>query len=325
MPEKTVLVFYRCNAGRELRGLLGKDWPIRIADDIASLEELRSDEGKTVIIVEGAADEAFRKWSQQNSEFTVFALVPPKKNIPRHFADWIRLPAEARELSTRIGLCHQRWQERNHLIAETLRLRRDRKQQAQMTDGLLKLSLELKKAKDEVEKLSLTDSLTKLYNRRFFDMQMERDVLQSRRYLNPLSMYMMDIDNFKTVNDTYGHQRGDEVLIRLGKVIHRNLRETDWAARYGGEEFCVILPMTGASGAISSANRMHKAVENGVTVEKGIGITVSIGICTFNPDSMTRESMVGIADQGLYFCKKTGKNKVAFWDDNHHEFHDYTR
>ena len=116
---------------------------------------------------------------------------------------------------------------------------------------------ELRESEQRYQELSIIDDLTQLYNSRHFYAQLEREIERSNRYEQPLTLLMLDLDNFKDFNDTYGHVEGDYVLSRLGEVIKRCLRETDSAYRYGGEEFTVILPMTTSEDGIVTAKRIQ--------------------------------------------------------------------
>ena len=184
-------------------------------------------------------------------------------------------------------------------IKRVLRERRLAKDRAQM---LIKL-----------KQLAITDGLTKLYNSRYFYNQLEMEIDRMNRYNHPLALLLLDIDNFKMYNDTYGHLDGDKVLIRLGETIRNCLRTMDTAYRYGGEEFTVLLPETSVEEAITVAQRIQSrlAAEEFVT-SGGIKntITLSVGITEYSPkEDLT--SFISRADKAMYLSKDRGKNTIS--------------
>ncbi len=164
--------------------------------------------------------------------------------------------------------------------------------------------------------LATIDPLTKLYNRRFIVSFAETEVKEALRYQKPLSIIIMDIDNFKGVNDTYGHPVGDEVLKTVANVLKTEIRETDKAGRYGGEEFIIILPNTPLEHAVEVAERVRKAIEsqrvpienNGEKIE--LKITVSVGVSSLGIHGENFYELLQAADLALYKAKKEGKNQV---------------
>jgi diguanylate cyclase (GGDEF)-like protein len=182
---------------------------------------------------------------------------------------------------------------------------------------VLALEQTLKRRLEETRKLATTDALTRLYNRGFLDEKLPMEVKRAIRYNRPLSIIFSDIDHFKSVNDTYGHATGDEVLRNFARLMQGNVREeVDWLARYGGEEFVVILPETDIDGAMIVANRLQRSVANApIAVDNGhIGITASFGAASFSPGrkndaaAMTRE-LLQRADKCLYAAKSGGRNR----------------
>jgi len=162
----------------------------------------------------------------------------------------------------------------------------------------------------QMQQLALTDGLTGCVNRRSFEMQLERDLLLATRMRQPLSLIMLDIDYFKRVNDTYGHDAGDAALRFLADVLRDELRGVDTAARYGGEEFAVILPQAGLEGALIVAERLRLRLET--TEVPGIGhITGSFGLATFPLHANSRDQLVGAADRALYEAKHEGRNRIC--------------
>jgi diguanylate cyclase (GGDEF)-like protein len=170
--------------------------------------------------------------------------------------------------------------------------------------------------------LAMVDGLTKLFVRRYFAARLEEEVHRSLRFGTDFSVVMMDIDNFKSLNDTYGHQVGDQLLAGFADVVRRQLRAVDTAARYGGEEFAIILPRTSLVDALTMAERIRAAVsEFSVTVDgRRVGTTASFGIAAF-PESggVSGEDVVHLADQALYRAKDSGKDRVELsWPPAHH-------
>ena len=162
---------------------------------------------------------------------------------------------------------------------------------------------------------SITDSLTGLKNRRYFDQRLYEEIAHSRRYRLPLSLLLIDVDHFKVVNDTYGHQIGDEVLKNLSKVILEMVRDSDIVARYGGEEIAIITPNTEKAEAILLAERLRNIVQKSTlasidATQEVVQITISIGVSTLNLVVMDKDALVEEADKALYEAKKLGRNRV---------------
>ncbi len=167
---------------------------------------------------------------------------------------------------------------------------------------------------DKLQKLAITDGLTKLYNSRHFYNRLELEVSRSARYEHPLSLLLMDIDYFKNYNDTYGHLEGDKVLVKIGKTIRSCLRKMDSAYRYGGEEFTVILPETRAQDAQVVAQRIKDSIAAEQFVPEGhapVTITLSIGVTQFCPGEDI-SSFVQRCDQAMYTSKSKGRNSISF-------------
>ncbi len=163
----------------------------------------------------------------------------------------------------------------------------------------------------ETEKLVLIDELTKLYNRRHFQNSLQREFKQAKRYDLPLSLLLIDIDNFKKINDTYGHQKGDEILVNVAKVIGSNMREEDTACRIGGEEFAVILPQTNEGNALIAAEKLLENIRQIEYADKHV--TVSGGIVTFPLKANSVDQLFDYADRALYFAKYSGKDRVLVY------------
>ena len=161
-----------------------------------------------------------------------------------------------------------------------------------------------------MEQQALTDALTGCFNRRAFEIQLERDLQLAMRMRQPLSLILLDIDNFKRVNDTFGHEAGDNALRLIADVIREDLRGVDTAARYGGEEFAIILSQADAEGAMIVAERLRARIE--CTQVPGVGfITASFGAATFPAHASSRGTLVSTADRALYNAKHEGRNRVC--------------
>jgi len=166
----------------------------------------------------------------------------------------------------------------------------------------------------ELERLSVTDRLTDLYNHGYFQQRLDEEFKRSARFGHTMSLIMLDIDDFKAFNDTFGHVRGDGLLRAVSSVIRENLRTMDVAARYGGEEFVVVLPETDIAGALSVAERIRAGVEqlhaetpqNAPTTK-----TVSVGVASFPEHAASALRLLESADAAMYRAKRAGKNRVA--------------
>ncbi len=170
----------------------------------------------------------------------------------------------------------------------------------------------LRNALEEVERLAITDSLTGLYSRRHLFELAAHEFQRARRYQLPLSVMMVDIDEFKRVNDTHGHAIGDQVLQKVAERCRKELREVDVIGRYGGDEFVALLPETGLSAAGQVAERLRKNIaERTLDTKAGrITVTVSLGIALLDDGHLTPESLLDQADQALYAAKQNGRNQV---------------
>ncbi|MCX5818800.1 MAG: diguanylate cyclase [Deltaproteobacteria bacterium] len=184
---------------------------------------------------------------------------------------------------------------------------------AQLYAGLKKMDRELKESEQKYRELSMVDDLTQLFNSRHFYVQLKSETERSNRYGQPLTLLLLDLDNFKAFNDAYGHVEGDQVLGRLGQVVKRCLRETDSAYRYGGEEFTILLPMTTSGDGVVTAERIRTEFRKEIFFPMSgqeVRVTVSIGIGQYQ----TMEEMkafVHRVDQLMYQGKRNGKDRVC--------------
>jgi diguanylate cyclase (GGDEF)-like protein len=193
-----------------------------------------------------------------------------------------------------------------HLIAKLTTARR-----------ILALEQSLRRMIEERRHMAMTDELTDCYNRRFFMHQMRREIRRAVRLAGDLSLLVLDIDNFKHINDRFGHAAGDAVLVEFAKRVRHSLtRERDWSARTGGEEFAVVLPATDLTGAKTVAENLRLVVAAAPMKIAGqeIAVTVSIGITALRKppaEASTVESMLLRADDCLYQSKHQGRNRVT--------------
>lgn len=170
----------------------------------------------------------------------------------------------------------------------------------------------------ELEQESITDPLMGIFNRRFLDRRLQEELIRAKRHELELAILILDIDNFKRVNDTWGHQNGDIVLRHLARLLLDALRQTDLLARYGGEEFVVVLPHTTKQDASVLAERLRQLVEASPVVLDGhqmgqqeLQVTVSIGISCFLAEDDTPCTILERADKALYQAKQAGRNRVV--------------
>jgi two-component system, cell cycle response regulator len=186
---------------------------------------------------------------------------------------------------------------------------------------ILELEGSLRRANDEILVLSVTDPLTGVFNRGYMNTHLPDEIVRARRYGRPLSVIMCDIDHFKRVNDTFGHQAGDAVLQHFATGLRQLVRtNVDWVARYGGEEFIVVLPETTMEGASSAAERLREHVEGLVISFEGrdIRITASFGVAGRDRVSgadLRPETLIADADTCLYRAKDEGRNRVIAQED----------
>lgn len=171
---------------------------------------------------------------------------------------------------------------------------------------------------EDLGDLSATDGLTRLYNHRTIQERLTQELQRADRYHTPLTCLMLDIDDFKKVNDRNGHLFGDNVLATTADLIRSAVRQTDLAGRYGGEEFLVLMPQTEGTVALTLAERILKAVSDQTYPSEAgdVSVTLSIGLATY-PDSIhgvkSQNALLSAADQALYKAKRSGKNRTVMW------------
>ena len=203
----------------------------------------------------------------------------------------------------------------------TLCIARNIMEVKEVQDELLKTQNKLMTAIEELKALSTKDGLTEIANRRFFDEYSEKEWKRAQRDKQDFSVIMIDLDNFKSYNDTYGHQQGDACLKKVAKVIERAMkRPADLAARYGGEEFALILPETDENGAFSIAERLRQQIldlkleHKGNTCENWVTISLGVATKTAEPGK-SFFNLLNKADKELYTAKKSGRNKISSFSE----------
>jgi len=179
-----------------------------------------------------------------------------------------------------------------------------------LEDRVVQRTEELKEATDQLEELERTDALTDIHNRYSIMKILDTEVDRAKRYGNPLSIFMYDIDHFKRLNDTHGYRAGDDILYNLTKVVKDSLRDIDIVGRYGGEEFLVIMPSTILSDAIDVAQRVCETVSNH-KFSQIKQLTISIGLVELGKDE-SMDMLFTRADKLLYKSKESGRNRVSF-------------
>lgn len=185
---------------------------------------------------------------------------------------------------------------------------------------------ELSLMNDKLRRMSMTDGLTGVANRRALEQRLHEMFEHSLRLHEPIAIVMCDIDRFKSVNDTYGHQAGDDVLVQFAKLLQDEAREIDHVGRYGGEEFLLLLPGTVLDAAVTFAERVREKVEhNTFSFDGGTTCrTVSCGVASWpHPKIRNRDGLIKAADDALYVAKETGRNRVVRFDSQ--EFNEHTQ
>lgn len=164
---------------------------------------------------------------------------------------------------------------------------------------------------ERVKQLAYLDGLTGIFNRRFFELRIMEEVERARRYSTSMAVIMADIDQFKRLNDEFGHLLGDEVLRQVSSIFHQQLRKTDVVCRYGGEEFALLLTQTNVDQAFAVAEKLRRIIEKWQFPGVPRAITISAGVAAFPLHGKNRDELVRAADSGLYLAKQAGRNRVC--------------
>lgn len=203
--------------------------------------------------------------------------------------------------------CERAWITEDQIFEEISMINN---QLANMTRELNKKNIALEKANATINKLLRSDALTGIANRLYFQEYYQKVHAYAVRHHSPLSLVMTDLDHFKAVNDQYGHQAGDQVLVEFAKLLQVNCREEDLPVRYGGEEFCVLLVAADAEQAYGQAERMRSQVEAATIGELQLKITASFGVATLM-EGEDLDHLLKRADDALYQAKTAGRNRVV--------------
>jgi diguanylate cyclase (GGDEF)-like protein len=174
---------------------------------------------------------------------------------------------------------------------------------------------EIEGLQSSLREQALRDPLTQLHNRRFLSESLEHEFHRAQRTSEPLSVIMLDLDLFKSINDTYGHAAGDACLVWLARLLQQHIRRSDILCRYGGEEFLLVLPATDMAGATHYAERLRLLVERETcTVDRHhLQLTVSLGIACYPSHGATGDEIIDRADEAMYVSKRAGRNRVTAW------------
>jgi diguanylate cyclase (GGDEF)-like protein len=180
----------------------------------------------------------------------------------------------------------------------------------------LRLTKKISDAHQQIEKMAIADVLTGLFNRRHVLERFSEEMTRAKRLKKDLGCVMIDIDNFKTINDTYGHLVGDKTLREVSDILNNSIRTYDIAGRYGGEEFLIILPDTPFQDTLSLAERIRKNIKESPIAQSeltpAIPVTISLGIASMIAKDISIDNMIKRADDGLYMAKNSGRDKVAW-------------
>lgn len=223
--------------------------------------------------------------------------------------DYVTKPFNSHELISRI---------KTHI---DLKLSRDelKEKNIQLTkknEEIIKMYTKLKLMMETVEQMSITDYLTNLYNRRYIIDRITKEIARFKRLKKDFCLIVCDVDNFKFINDTYGHDHGDKVLQSIAFVLNDSIREVDMVARWGGEEFMLLLPETSIDGANILAERLRLSIQSNKVVvnDTTLSVTITLGICSYNGRDQMDE-FVCKADTAMYQGKKSGRNCVITYTE----------
>jgi diguanylate cyclase (GGDEF)-like protein len=211
---------------------------------------------------------------------------------------------------------HQRLNGRLMVFRDVTERKQVEKKLRQANERLQSQLIEIGTLQSKLRSQAIRDPLTNLFNRRYLDETLDRELARSAREGYPVCVIMMDIDHFKQVNDTYGHEAGDHILKVIANTLSTQNRRGDFACRYGGEEFVIVMPNISVHTACQRAEQLRTSLSS-LNVQYGrfnLTTTLSIGIACYPSNGENRESILRAADRALYSAKKTGRNKVITYD-----------
>ena len=204
------------------------------------------------------------------------------------------------------------------VVEKNLTLAKIKRENETLRQKLERTLAELKETNAQLQQLAATDPLTGLYNRRHFSQLLDQLFAETQRYERDLSCVMIDLDGYKLLNDTFGHQIGDELLVMAGKVIQANMRRMDVAARYGGDEFVLLLPHADAAEAAGVAARIREEymASSGAVLKRQQGVCMSAGVASTQSHRPAHaDQLVAMADAALYKAKEAGRNRTTISGD----------
>ncbi len=245
---------------------------------------------KVVIIPDAQTDKRFHGWGDS-----------------AHIHGWMGIPLFARGMITGFLTIDSRKPDAYSQVDGEL---------AQAFGNQAAIAIENARLFEKIQHLAITDPLTDLFNRRHFFELARREFYSARRYGKPLALLMMDFDDLKLINDTFGHQAGDQAIQIVANQCRSQLRQADIAARYAGDEFIIILPETTLEGAVNVAQRIKAGITDGnqKIQEQDIPLAISIGVGALDPACFSLEILINRADQALYNSKQAGKNQICVWE-----------
>ena len=256
-----------------------------------------------VIMLTGVEDNELKRRALDLGATDLLSKPVTKENLIARLESVLRMKSFRDTLLQRA----EEFKQTNELLKMEIELRK------RMEGSLKKAHRKLKEKNKLLREVSIHDQLTRIYNRRFFDQKLEEYSRLSERFGQPLSCIMADIDHFKVVNDSYGHQAGDYVLRNIAGILEDGIRRTDIIARYGGEEFVVLLHNTYLKDAVNLAEKLRMAVESAKMSYKGLGlrVTISMGVSDSRSGADLRDNLIRKVDGALYQAKKRGRNRVC--------------
>jgi diguanylate cyclase (GGDEF)-like protein len=192
------------------------------------------------------------------------------------------------------------------------------KDQIAVNKRLKKQLGEIRELQEQLQNQAMRDSITGVFNRRYLEVTLSREISHAKRKAYPLSIIMLDVDFFKNVNDTFGHKAGDDVIIAIGNLLQSQTRESDCVSRYGGDEFVLVMPEMSEEHAFQRAELWRNAIKakEFQSGENKVKVTVSLGISTFPKNGSDSDALLKAADDALYQAKATGRDRTCVADSN---------